>query len=59
MSDKIDDIHDYFMNHPDDLPRIKYQRLILEITNDLQSDMTIIQMLQKWRAKLELSLIHI
>ena len=26
--EKNNDIHDYFMNHPDDLPRIKYLRLI-------------------------------
>ena len=31
-----DDIHDYFMNHPDDLPRIKYLRLIEKFVNDLR-----------------------
>ena len=44
---KEDDIHDYFMNHPDDLPRTKYIRLIEEFLKDLE------ELEKKWEDKLK------
>ena len=50
-----DDIHDYFMNHPDDLPRIKYQRLISEFLEDLlDDDNSRLELIGKWGTRKDL-----